>query len=208
MVSKYITGRAENDDTRNGAKVAIRAWFTFFAFMIPTLITLVMYYNLGFSIENSVVFILGIANPLHFLYNITDPLHSLHLLWVFYFHFKIYFLSCLFVPFLFFIVPQFISRLISSWVFWRFPEYVKTLWKQDPEAYSCFTHGWLEAYGISVMDKDSTRSKGWVIRFDEIGYTEITIDKDKMMKETKSRTISSLGYLALIYVLIVFLIVI
>jgi|Deesub1362A_J573_1020465.scaffolds.fasta_scaffold17996_2 hypothetical protein len=53
------------------------------------------------------------------------------------------------VPLLFFILPQFVSRLITSLAFWLAKDEVKRLWREDRHVFDTFTTGWKRAHGLT-----------------------------------------------------------
>ena len=85
-----------------------------------------------------------------------------------------------FIPILFFISPQFISRLISSLVFWLAKDEIRYLWKNDREQFNVFSDEWKMEYGL----------------------TPIGIKKGTIHETCKGRALSSLITLIAIYFLI------
>jgi hypothetical protein len=53
------------------------------------------------------------------------------------------------IPALFFIAPQFISRLISSIVLWVAKDEIRYLWERDRNVFSIFSNAWKEEHGLT-----------------------------------------------------------
>ena len=52
-------------------------------------------------------------------------------------------------PLLFFIIPQYMSRLISSIVLWLGEEEVKYMWENDRSQFDIFSQSWKDKYGLT-----------------------------------------------------------
>ena len=69
------------------------------------------------------------------------------------------------VPLLFFILPQFVSRLITSLAFWLAKDEVKRLWIYDPHFFDTFTTSWKRVHGLMDdicrwIDEEKVVTKG------------------------------------------------
>lgn len=89
------------------------------------------------------------------------------------------------IPILFFIVPQFISRLISSVVLGLDKDGIKYMWTHDRDVFSIFTHAWKQENGLTCEG----------------------IKNEEFVKKGKKRTIYSFISLIVIYGAIYLLIV-
>lgn len=87
------------------------------------------------------------------------------------------------IPALFFIAPQFTSRLISSIVLWAAKDEIRYLWNRDRNIFSVFSTAWKEEHGL----------------------TDTGIANGTIHKAGRKRTIISFLFLVIIYVLIFFL---
>lgn len=82
-----------------------------------------------------------------------------------------------FVPFLFLIAPQFISRLITSVVFWLGKDEIIYLLRTDEAAFSGFTRDWKTSYELNKEGAESGR----------------------FFMRARCRTFTTLLYLAVVY---------
>ncbi len=53
------------------------------------------------------------------------------------------------IPFLFFIAPQFISRLISSIILWLAKDEIQYLWENDKSTFNIFSYGWKQTHKLT-----------------------------------------------------------
>lgn len=58
-------------------------------------------------------------------------------------------IKCYILPFLFFLIPQFISRLISSLVLWLCKYEVRKLWENDRQVFDIFSSSWRKSHHLN-----------------------------------------------------------
>ena len=94
------------------------------------------------------------------------------------------FINRFLVPFLFFIAPQFMSRLISSLVLWLAKSEIKRLWENDKEVFNIFSSGWKQEYDL----------------------TDSGIESGSLHEKCRLRSLASLLYVVVIYYFIYILV--